>query len=177
MRAWVFAAAGAAFLVGRLFLVGHAVLAIPVLFVGYGVLLACSMSARPEHVAAPRHLPAIVVLGFGGVALLAARAATGPAIPIGTGLIAVAFGVIAAIGEEAFFRRYLYGSLERRGIALAIAVSAALFALVHVPLYGVSALPIDMAAGLLFSWQRWASGRWTVPAATHAAANVLAAIR
>jgi membrane protease YdiL (CAAX protease family) len=122
-------------------------------------------------------LPAIVVLGFGGVALLAARAATGPAIPIRTGLIAVAFGIVAAIGEEAFFRRYVYGTLERRGIVLAVVVSAALFALVHVPLYGMAALPIDLAAGLLFSWQRWASGRWTVPAATHAAANVLAAIR
>jgi membrane protease YdiL (CAAX protease family) len=177
MRTWVFVAAGAAFLVGRLFLVGHAVLAVPVLFVGYGVLLACSLSGRTKDETAPRHLPAIVVLGFGGVALLAARAATGPAIPIRTGLIAVAFGIVAAIGEEAFFRRYIYGTLERRGIVLAVMVSAALFALVHVPLYGMAALPIDLAAGLLFSWQRWASGRWTVPAATHAAANVLAAIR
>jgi hypothetical protein len=29
-------------------------------------------------------------------------------------------------------------------------------------------------AGLLLSWQRFASGRWTVPAVTHAVANLLA---
>ena len=44
----------------------------------------------------------------------------------------------------------------------------------HVPLYGVAAFPVDLGAGLLLSWQRWASGTWTVPAATHTAANVLA---
>jgi hypothetical protein len=37
--------------------------------------------------------------------------------------------------------------------------------------YGVAA-SVDLGAGLLLSWQRWASGTWTVPAATHAAANL-----
>jgi hypothetical protein len=45
-----------------------------------------------------------------------------------------------------------------------------------VPLYGVAALPVDLGAGLLLSWQRWAAGTWTVPAATHAAANLLAVV-
>ena len=52
-----------------------------------------------------------------------------------------------------------------------------LFALVHLPAYGVVALPVDLGAGLLLSWQRWASGTWTVPAGTHAFANVLAVLR
>jgi len=52
--------------------------------------------------------------------------------------------------------------------------SATLFALVHLPAYGTAALPVDLGAGLLLSWQRFASGRWTVPAATHAVANLLA---
>jgi hypothetical protein len=47
---------------------------------------------------------------------------------------------------------------------------------VHIPSYGLAALPVDLGAGLLFAWQRWVSGRWTVPAATHAAANLLAVI-
>ncbi len=59
---------------------------------------------------------------------------------------------------------------------MAVVGSALLFAAVHVPLYGVAAFPVDLGAGLLFSWQRWASGDWTVPAATHAAANLLAVI-
>jgi len=37
--------------------------------------------------------------------------------------------------------------------------------------------PVDLGAGLLLSWQRWAGGSWGVPAATHAAANLLAVLR
>lgn len=81
--------------------------------------------------------------------------------------------VLAAIAEEAFFRRYVYGWLARWGAVAAVAGSAALFALVHVPQYGLAVLPIDLAAGALLGWQRWASGTWTAPAATHAVANLL----
>ena len=58
----------------------------------------------------------------------------------------------------------------------AIAGSAVLFAVVHVSVYGFAALPIDLAAGLLLSWQRDATGTWTVPAITHVIANALAVI-
>jgi len=51
-----------------------------------------------------------------------------------------------------------------------------LFAIVHVSVYGFAALPIDLAAGLLLSWQRDATGTWTVPAITHVIANALAVI-
>jgi hypothetical protein len=43
--------------------------------------------------------------------------------------------------------------------------------------YGAAALPLDLGAGLVLAWQRWASGRWTVPASTHAFANLLAVAR
>jgi membrane protease YdiL (CAAX protease family) len=81
------------------------------------------------------------------------------------------------VAEEALFRRVAYGRLERFGALVAIVGSASLFALVHLPAYGVAALPVDLGAGLLMSWQRWASGSWTVPAATHAAANLVAVLR
>jgi membrane protease YdiL (CAAX protease family) len=48
------------------------------------------------------------------------------------------------------------------------------FALVHLPAYGLAAMPVDLGAALLLGWQRYASGRWTVPAVTHAVANLLA---
>jgi membrane protease YdiL (CAAX protease family) len=51
------------------------------------------------------------------------------------------------------------------------------FALVHLPAYGTAAIPVDFGAGLLFGWQRWASGTWTAPAITHGAANLLAVLR
>jgi hypothetical protein len=34
-------------------------------------------------------------------------------------------------------------------------------------------MPVDLAAGVLLGWQRWATGSWTASAVTHAAANVL----
>jgi membrane protease YdiL (CAAX protease family) len=52
-------------------------------------------------------------------------------------------------------------------------VTAVLFAAVHLPLYGAGALPLNLAAGVLLGWQRWATGSWTAPAATHAIANLL----
>ena len=51
--------------------------------------------------------------------------------------------------------------------------SAVLFAAVHVTVYGLWVLPLDLAAGLLFGWQRQVTGSWAVPAATHAVANLL----
>lgn len=90
--------------------------------------------------------------------------------------VAIASSVVAAIAEEVFFRRLVYGWLERWGAALAIAGSAALFAAIHVPVYGLGVLPLDFAAGLIFGWQRRATGSWTAPAATHVFANLLASL-
>ena len=89
--------------------------------------------------------------------------------------VAVALNALAAVAEEAFFRRYLYGLLAPVwGPAVAVGVTAGAFALVHVTVWGWWVLPLDLAAGLLLSWQRAATGRWSVPAATHVLANTLA---
>jgi membrane protease YdiL (CAAX protease family) len=61
-------------------------------------------------------------------------------------------------------------------VAVAVVGSAVLFAVVHLSIYGPWSLPVDVAAGLLLSWQRLASGSWHVPAVTHALANVLVVI-
>jgi membrane protease YdiL (CAAX protease family) len=42
--------------------------------------------------------------------------------------------------------------------------------------YGVGVLPLDFAAGLIFGWQRRATGGWTAPAATHVFANLMASL-
>jgi membrane protease YdiL (CAAX protease family) len=116
------------------------------------------------------------VLALGVAAIAAAALLARPVPPLPGGTVALGLGLLAAVAEEALFRGALYALLERRGALLAVGVSASLFALVHVPSYGLAALPVDFGAGLLFGWQRWASGRWTAPAATHAAANLLAVI-
>jgi membrane protease YdiL (CAAX protease family) len=83
----------------------------------------------------------------------------------------------AGVAEEAFFRRLLYGRLLRWGAAAAVVVSGAAFGTMHVPLHGWAALPVDLGAGLFLSWQRWASGGWAAPAATHALANLVVVLR
>ncbi|MGH2758632.1 MAG: CPBP family intramembrane glutamic endopeptidase [Actinomycetota bacterium] len=88
----------------------------------------------------------------------------------------LAAAVMTGVAEEAIFRRGLYGLLVRWGPAVAIVSSAGAFALVHIPVYGWRVLPLNIAAGLVFGWQRWAGGHWSSPAATHALANALAHI-
>jgi membrane protease YdiL (CAAX protease family) len=153
-----------------------------VLAAGYLALALAAAAATPARPATPARRGAVLA-GRGGAALVAGLAAVaaaallaGPVPPLPGGALAVALSLLAAVAEEALFRGALFGVLERRGAAVAVAASAVLFALVHVPSYGLAAAPVDLGAGLLFGWQRWASGRWTVPAATHAAANLLAVI-
>jgi membrane protease YdiL (CAAX protease family) len=123
----------------------------------------------------PRVHPAqVLAIGLAAVAIAATTA--GRPVAMSFAPLAIPLSLLAAVAEEALFRRAAYGWLERYGVLVAILGSAALFALVHIPFYGFAALPVDLGAGLLLSWQRWASGTWTVPAATHAAANFLAVI-
>ena len=115
------------------------------------------------------------VLAVGASAFALGRAAVGD--PPGPSALAtaIALNALAAVAEEAFFRRYLYGMLGARwGTGAAVVATAALFALVHVTVWGWWVLPLDLAAGLVLSWQRAATGRWSVPAATHVLANSLA---
>jgi len=113
---------------------------------------------------------AVTLLGVVAFATIRLVALVPPA-PFRAGIATVAIG--AGIAEELFFRRFVYGFLERRGPALAIAVSALAFALVHIPAYGTRVFPLDLAAGLVLSWQRWASGSWTSSAVSHVAANLM----
>jgi membrane protease YdiL (CAAX protease family) len=169
------AAGGAALLLSRPFLSGTPSAGFA-LAAGYVVLAAASLAASPGD-ERPR-TATTAVLGLGLAAVLAATWMTAPPPPVPTGGAgAILLTSLAAVSEEAFFRRFLYGRMLRYGAGVAVAGSALAFALVHLPAYGWPALPIDLGAGLLFSWQRWASGRWSVPAATHVVADLLAVMR
>lgn len=138
----------------------------------FGAILVASLlvPAAPGH----RRLHPAVVSLIGLLGLAGAALAAGNPVPIPFGPWAIPLSLLAAIAEEALFRRAAYGALEPAGAVVAIGVTSLLFALIHVPLYGVAAFPVDLGAGLLFGWQRWASGTWTTSAGTHAAANLLA---
>lgn len=124
-----------------------------------------------------------LVLGLGvatfAIAAMVVPWAAGPAAAgswaprTGTALVA---SIGAAVAEEALFRRVAYTLIRPLGALPAVVAGAIVFALIHVPLYGWGGVPIDVGAGLFLGWQRWASGVWAVPAATHAMANAFAFI-
>jgi membrane protease YdiL (CAAX protease family) len=116
---------------------------------------------------------AVPVLLVGVAAFVLGRLLGGGHAPQPLALRVVALGSLAAIAEEVFFRHFVYDALLPGGAALAVLGSAGLFAVVHVTVYGWWVLPIDLAAGLVLSWQRWATGSWKMPAVTHVLANLL----
>jgi membrane protease YdiL (CAAX protease family) len=167
-------AAGCALLTARPLLVGVGGAGpAPVLTILFLVLLAVSLlwpttgDSRPVTPIGP-----VLVLGVGAFVVGRVLAAGSPAAAPATALV-VGLNTLAAVAEEAFFRRLVYGALLAGGPAVALAGSAVLFAAVHVTVYGLWVLPLDLAAGLLLGWQRRATGSWAVPAVTHAVANLL----
>jgi membrane protease YdiL (CAAX protease family) len=150
-------------------------LGVPLLAAAY-LALASLAIGPPLDQGRPRVHP-FLVAGVGLAGVLAAGTLAGPRLPTaGVTSTVILLNTLAAVGEEAFFRRFLYDRLARWGPGVAVAVSALAFAAVHVPAYGWAALPVDLGAGILLGWQRWASGTWLAPAATHVFANFLAVL-
>jgi membrane protease YdiL (CAAX protease family) len=143
--------------------------ALVAVFVAIGVIGA----AWPMGTERAGPVPGAAVLAFGLGAFALGRLIGGGHPPVPFGASALALNSLAAVAEEAFFRRFAYGVLAGWGRTGAIVGSALLFAVVHLTIYGAWVLPLDLAAGLVLGWQRWASGRWSVPAITHVVANVL----
>jgi membrane protease YdiL (CAAX protease family) len=151
--------AGPAIVLGTLF----------VALLGVAVLWPVHVGAR-TGAAAPAG--AVLALGIGAFAVGRLLSAGTPP-PIEATAFVIGLNTLAALSEEAFFRRLVYGALLAGGPALAVVGSAVLFAAVHVTVYGAWVLPLDLAAGLLFGWQRHVTGSWVVPAVTHSVANLL----
>jgi membrane protease YdiL (CAAX protease family) len=139
---------------------------------GYLALLVGAVAVRARREDGP--LGWGVPLALGLVAVAGAGMVAGPVADRRVGVVAAGLALLAAVAEEALFRRVLYDRLLRFGVVTAVVGSAVVFALIHLPSYGLAAMPVDLGAALLLSWQRYASGRWTVPAVTHAVANLLA---
>lgn len=135
--------------------------------VGAGAVGLLVSVGRPVRVG-PRVWVPVLLAGAAAFALFGLGTQHLPSVPS-----SVVVAVVAAAGEEAFFRRALYGRLEHLGPLLAVIGAAVAFAIVHVPVYGWAAAGVDLGAGLVLGWQRWATGRWGVPAATHAFANLV----
>ncbi|HEY6378376.1 MAG TPA: CPBP family glutamic-type intramembrane protease [Candidatus Dormibacteraeota bacterium] len=79
-----------------------------------------------------------------------------------------------AVAEEVLLRGALFDAVRRTGAgeAAAVAVAAVAFAVIHVPMYGPGALPLDLGVGVLLGCLRVASGGVTAPATAHAGADL-----
>jgi membrane protease YdiL (CAAX protease family) len=97
----------------------------------------------------------------------------GPPVPTVVLPLTVVATTAAAVAEEAFFRRFVYEWLAVHGAVVAVVGAAVLFAVIHIPIYGPGVVFIDFGAGLVFGYQRWATGSWGIPAMTHAGANLI----
>ncbi len=78
---------------------------------------------------------------------------------------------VVATAEEWFLRGVLHRLLERRGTVVTVGVPALAFAALHLPLYGASAFPLDLAVGVWLGALRVAAGRWSAPAVAHVVAD------
>ena len=168
-------AAGCALLVARPLLLTATSRPVTVLAGLFVLLLIAGWAWPARTLTASTRASATAVVAIGLAAFVVGRLA-GDAYPAPVTPRILALIALAAVAEEAFFRRLVYGVLEPGGPVLAVGGSALLFAVVHVTVYGAWVLPIDLAAGLVLSWQRWATGSWSVPALTHVLANLLVVI-
>ena len=85
---------------------------------------------------------------------------------------ALALGLWVPFVEEVFFRGFLFAGLAARyGLYVGIAVSAALFALVHFSLATI--IPI-FVTGILFGLVYHVTRSIWIPIAAHSAQNILA---
>jgi membrane protease YdiL (CAAX protease family) len=119
-------------------------------------------------------------LGVCGGALLVAvwlgaRPAAAPLHPARLGVLLAWMPAVAlvAAAEEAVLRGALFTTITRwRGELAAVALTSVVFALLHLPLYGAPALPVDLAVGIVLGGLRVWSGGVAAPAIAHALADI-----
>jgi membrane protease YdiL (CAAX protease family) len=124
-----------------------------------------------------RPSPGAALVGLAGAGVLCLPAAisrlTGPDHAAGNGFLVWAVVVtVVATAEEMLLRGALYDALATRaGVWTAISVGALAFALLHVPMYGWGAVPLDAAVGVWLGVLRAVTGSITAPTVTHVVAD------
>jgi membrane protease YdiL (CAAX protease family) len=80
---------------------------------------------------------------------------------------------LVAVAEELVLRGALFDVVRSGfGDGAALVVTTVLFAVMHVPLYGIGSLPLDLAVGLLLGGLRIVSGGVLAPAVAHVVADL-----
>ncbi len=126
----------------------------------------------------PGASPALIGLAGGAALVVLATTirATAPIAPLAPESAFVpwaAITIVVAAGEEAVLRGVLFDAAARPfGEVAAVLATAALFALMHVPLYGWHVVPLDLGVGLLLGGLRLLSGGPGAPAIAHVLADL-----
>jgi membrane protease YdiL (CAAX protease family) len=153
---------------------------VPAGLVFAGLLLALTVLARtPAPTASLGPWARQLVGGLGAAAVLCAVPLTvhlrtpGGGLPLHAFPLWAAVVTAVAVAEEALIRGALWGAYERRrGTAVALVGTTVVFGLLHVPLYGWQALPLDLAVGLLLGGLRMTTRGWGGPAVAHTLADL-----
>lgn len=148
-----------------------------IVFAGALVGLARGAGWRPRRA---RRWPAAIAIGIAGAAVLVAAWVTAtPRLPLLAGqdlgplLVWTPIVAFVAAAEEIALRGVLFSALlEVAGAPVALVATSIVFGLMHVPLYGWGALPLDVAAGLLLGGLRLLSGGVTAPLVAHVLADL-----
>jgi len=81
--------------------------------------------------------------------------------------------IVVASAEELVLRGALFNALrDSTGLVVAVVVTSAAFALMHVPLYGWHVVPLDLGVGVFLAGLRLASGSVAAPAVAHVVADL-----
>jgi membrane protease YdiL (CAAX protease family) len=141
-----------------------------------GVLLAAALASGLRRPALPVRS---IAIGAAGGCVLVALWAFDRQVPLAAASKPVAdwaLGIaIVAVAEEALLRGVLFDALLAwSGTLGALVVTSAAFAVIHVPLYGWGAVPLDLAVGVWLGGLRLVTGGWAAPAVAHTFADLAA---
>jgi membrane protease YdiL (CAAX protease family) len=134
------------------------------------------------------------LIGFGSLVALLVLAArlvplpaaspivTPPGMPAVTALsLLVMASLVAGVTEEAAFRGYMQGPIERRyGLALAVLISGTLFGLLHFPTHPADVLwmlPYYIAVSAVYGGLTWAANSILPALVLHAAGDIVVLTR
>lgn len=138
-----------------------------------GCLLALSLAARTRVPVTRRS----VGLGLLGIVVICLPVGLGHLVALrplhdASGFVPWALAVtVVAFSEEVFLRGTLFDALPSPRVA--VVVSALLFGLLHVPMYGWQAVPLDVAVGLVLGGLRLEAGTPSAPGIAHVGADLV----
>lgn len=146
---------------------------------GAGLLGASLVSGWRPSARLRTFLPALGIGAVGGCVLIVLPRLLHPDAPSLVGMrpqpfvVWVAVTLMVAAGEEVLLRGVLLDATNQvAGPVAAVALSSIAFALLHVPLYGWSVVPLDLAVGVWFCGLRLATRSLAAPTVAHAIADL-----